>query len=171
MRSCFILVALTAGGCSEVATNAAELGPTGSDLAMAASDLSVTAPDLRAALDLGSTADSSSPVDLAAAPDLASTDFARSGDLALTGCAGILTCQAACSPLDFTCAQRCVQDGTSQAQTLYGDLFTCVLVACPNGTGAVCDPTLPPGPCILCRMSAPMSGGACITQYNACLAN
>ena len=108
-----------------------------------------------------STADGSSTT----VADLAVRSDGSTGDgstAALSGCHNLRLCENACKT-DQACAKACMANATKQAKKLYQALLDC--------HDQVCGPPKS-GPCMNncdCRPNSDAMGGACSTQYNACI--
>ncbi len=84
-------------------------------------------------------------------------------------CFQISLCSDGCATT--ACTQRCLQFGTSGAQTQYTGLLTCIYGACPTTDGGVCDSTAPgydSSACGTCASGSESPGHPCYGDALAC---
>jgi hypothetical protein len=91
-------------------------------------------------------------------------------------CNEILSCIAMCGGFtNRTCVMTCRSGATQTARGLYSQLSGCLRQTCFVHPDAANDPCMnggmPSQQCKTCLSDATMGGGACSTEYAACMAN
>jgi hypothetical protein len=135
-------------------------------------DAGTTPPDSGepAPSDAGPTFDAgaSSPDAGLSSPD-AGSEGAGDGGLDSLSCGPLLTCLNGCGT-STTCENGCIADATSTGLSLFVSLEQCILLACPDGDGGVCNMTALGYNMTTCDscVSAAQTTGSCVAQLAAC---
>ncbi len=87
----------------------------------------------------------------------------------MTGCNGAVACLNNCQ--DQTCAQACIDNTTTQGQSLLQSLTGCLESACPSTGGGICDSSsfnYDQNACDTCYSDAQNTGGPCEQALTDC---
>lgn len=116
--------------------------------------------------DMVAAADLSGEADLTTAPDLSGGGGA---DMKQLSCGELAVCIISCRARGGSnCETDCGRNASTDAQTKFGVLALCLLIACPSvGANAPCQ-MMSSATCQACITKAIAQGGACRSQAQSC---